>query len=90
MSLHYREQLGLSILKLGVQLKYLILIIVVIPLLDSTALMGIGVPNIGWDIIRKVFFCQYVTADFSSRDNGILFMLIFLILIAFIYTDPHL
>ena len=63
----------------------LILIIVVIMLLDSTSLMGIGATNIGWDLIHEGTFGQYVTADFTARDNGILFMFAFLLLIAFIY-----
>lgn len=64
---------------------FLILIIVIISLLDTSALMGIGSPNIGWDIINQGFYGQYISADFSSRENGVLLMFIFLILIALIY-----
>lgn len=62
-----------------------ILIIVIISLLDTKALMGIGSPSIGWDIINEGLYGQYITADFSGREIGVVLMFIFLILIALIY-----
>lgn len=62
-----------------------ITIIVTIQLIVNIDIVGFGTANIGWDIIHKGLFGENVTLDFSARENGVLFMLVFLILIAFIY-----
>jgi len=64
---------------------FIILTIVIISLLDTIALMGIGGPNIGWEIINEGLYGQYITADFSGREIGVVLMFIFLILIVLIY-----
>lgn len=64
---------------------FLILIIIIISLIDTTATIGLGGPNIGWDIINEGLYGQYLTADFSGREFGVVLMFIFLILIALIY-----
>lgn len=62
-----------------------IILIVIIQLIIMPEIIGFGAANSGWDTTFSGCFGGYPAYDFTSRENGVILLLILLLIIGLLY-----
>jgi len=62
-----------------------IILIVIIQLIVAPEIIGFGFPDSGWHTIYSGLMGQDISYDFTSRNIGIVLMLVLLLIVGFLY-----